>query len=118
MRNDRSTSREAPALIPRRMLREAPAASSISLGKNVTSVEGCSVIAPRSSSDQVNSVTSNRNGALLVLRSVRSALVVDVDRSTSVGVTTKFEATAGSGASSSATGRGECVGAYLLPARS
>src|SRR5262245_30339883 len=82
------------------MLRDAPAASSISFGKNVTSVEGSSVIFPRSSSDQLNSVISNRSGTLLPLRRVTSALVVDVERSISVGVTVKFDAVANDGASS------------------
>ncbi len=39
-----------------RMLRDAPAASSTSLGKNVTSDDGFSVILPCSSSDQLTSV--------------------------------------------------------------
>ena len=93
-RNDCSTSRAMPALMPMRMLRDAPPASSTSLGKNVTSDDGFSVILPRSSSDQLTSVTSNRSGDLLALRNVTSALVADVERLTSVGVTVKLDAVA------------------------
>ena len=77
-----------------RMFRDAPAASSTSLGKNVTSVDGSSVILPFSSSDHLNSVTSNRSGNLLPLRSVTSPLVADAERLTSVGVTVKLDALA------------------------
>ena len=80
--------------MPIRMLRDAPAASSINLGKNVTSAEGFSVILPCSSSDQLNTVTSYRSGAVPPLRKVMSALVADGERLTSVGVTVKLDAIA------------------------